>query len=151
MKNILKKLTCATLAFLAIGCAGNSGSSENSNDSSEEPPVTSNPSSESSISSSNLEPVKSQLPELRFTSDVASEISFATTATKSDLTRPEVSGKFTLTNCADEYKKTEIPGTMKVRGNQTAGWAKKGFRMKFQSTLNLLGLNSGKKFKKWML
>ena len=151
MKNILKKLTCATLAFLAIGCAGNSGSSENSKDSSEEPPVTSNPSSESSISSSNIEPIKSQLPELRFTSDVASEISFATTATKSDLTRPEVNGKFTLTNCADDYKKTDIPGTMKVRGNQTAGWAKKGFRMKFQSKVNLLGLNKGNKFKKWIL
>ena len=133
MKNILKKLTCATLAFLAIGCAGNSGSSENSKDSSEEPPVTSNPSSESSISSSNIEPIKSQLPELRFTSDVASEISFATTATKSDLTRPEVNGKFTLTNCADDYKKT------------------KGFRMKFQSKVNLLGLNKGNKFKKWIL
>ena len=155
MKNILKKLTCATLAFLAISCAGTSSggddSSENSNGSSKEP-ETSIPSSESStISTSNIEPYKSVIPELRFTSKVASEISFATTATKSDLSRPEVEGTFTLTNCDDQYKKTEIPGTMKVRGNQTAGWAKKGFRMKFQSKLNLLGLNSGQKFKKWIL
>ena len=153
MNNILKKLTCCALAFLVIGCANNGSgdSSENSNESSKEP-ATSIPSSESStISSSNIEPYKSVIPEIRFTSDVASEISFATTATKSDLVRPEVNGTFTITNCADQYKKTEIPGTMKVRGNQTAGWAKKGFRMKFQSKLNLLGLNSGNKFKKWIL
>ena len=154
MNNILKKLTCATLTFLAIGCAGtsNSGNSSESSKGSSKESTTSVPTSQSStISSSNIEPYKEVLPELRFTSDVASEISFATTATKSDLSRPEISGKFTLTNCDDTYKKTDIPGTMKVRGNQTAGWAKKGFRMKFQSKLNLLGLNKGNKFKKWIL
>ena len=157
MKNIFKKLTCCTLAFLVLGCAntgsnGSGDSSENSNGSSKEPsttaPATSTP---SSISSQNVEPYKAILPQIRFTSDVASEISFATTATKSDLSRPEVSGKFTITNCADTYKKENVVGTMKVRGNQTAGWAKKGFRMKFGSKLNLLGLNSGNKYKKWIL
>ena len=159
MNNILKKLTCFTLAFLVLGCANNPSSSaddssESSIDSSSEPttsqvePSTSTP---SSISTSNIEPYKAILPEIRFTSNVASEISFATTATKSDLTRPEVSGKFTITNCDDTYKKTEIPGTMKVRGNQTAGWSKKGFRIKFDSKLNLLGLNKGNKYKKWVL
>ena len=157
MKNIFKKLTCCTLAFLVLGCAntgsnGSGDSSENSNGGSKEPsttaPATSTP---SSISSQNVEPYKAILPQIRFTSDVASEISFATTATKSDLFRPEVSGKFTITNCADTYKKENVVGTMKVRGNQTAGWAKKGFRMKFGSKLNLLGLNSGNKYKKWIL
>ena len=157
MKNIFKKLTCCTLAFLVLGCAntgsnGSGDSSENSNGSSKEPsttaPATSTP---SSISSQNVEPYKAILPQIRFTSDVASEISFATTATKSDLSRPEVSGKFTITNCADTYKKENAVGTMKVRGNQTAGWAKKGFRMKFGSKVNLLGLNSGNKYKKWVL
>ena len=156
MSNILKKLTCATLAFLAIGCAGTSSGepSENSNASSKDPTtsvVPSSTSNPSSISSQNVEPYKEVLPEIRFTSDVASEISFATTATKSDLSRPEVSGKFTITNCDDAYKKTDVTGTMKVRGNQTAGWHKKGFRMKFSSKVNLLGLNKGNKFKKWIL
>ena len=159
MNNIFKKLTCFTLAFLAIGCAGTSTSggeesSENSVSSSKEPTTTTvapSTSAPSSISSSNIEPYKAVIPEIRFTSDVASEISFATTATKSDLSRPEVSGKFTVTNCADAYKKENVTGTMKVRGNQTAGWAKKGFRIKFGSKLNLLGLNSGNKFKKWIL
>ena len=40
---------------------------------------------------------------------------------------------------------------MKVRGNQTAGWAKKGFRIKFGGKTNLLGLNNGNKYKKWVL
>ena len=156
MNNILKKLTVATLAFLAIGCAGTSSgdnSSENSKSSSKEPTTTTSvpASTSSTISSSNIEPYKAVIPELKFTSDVASEISFATTATKSDLSRPEVKGKFTLTNCDDTYKKTDVVGTMKVRGNQTAGWAKKGFRIKFDSKLNLLGLNEGRKFKKWIL
>ena len=156
MNNILKKLTVATLAFLAIGCAGTSSgdnSSENSKSSSKEPATTTSvpASTSSTISSSNIEPYKAVIPELKFTSDVASEISFATTATKSDLSRPEVKGKFTLTNCDDTYKKTDVVGTMKVRGNQTAGWAKKGFRIKFDSKLNLLGLNEGRKFKKWIL
>ena len=156
MNNILKKLTVATLAFLAIGCAGTSSgdnSSENSKSSSKEPATTTSvpASTSSTISSSNIEPYKAVIPELKFTSDVASEINFATTATKSDLSRPEVKGKFTLTNCDDTYKKTDVVGTMKVRGNQTAGWAKKGFRIKFDSKLNLLGLNEGRKFKKWIL
>ena len=40
---------------------------------------------------------------------------------------------------------------MKVRGNQTAGWSKKAFTIKLESKDNLLGLNKGKKFKKWVL
>lgn len=91
------------------------------------------------------------LPEFRFKSNVASEISFATTATKSDLSRPEIGGTVTLTNCPDQYKKNGMSATMKVRGNQTAGWAKKAFRVKFSSKTNLLGLNEGQKFKKWVL
>ena len=60
------------------------------------------------------------LPELRFNFDPNDpDANFATVATKSDLSRPEVKGKFTLTNCDDTYKKTDVVGTMKVRGNQT--------------------------------
>ena len=88
------------------------------------------------------------LPKIYFT---APDISFASTATKSDLSRPEVEGTFTLNNCDSKYAKTEVSCTMKVRGNQTAGWAKKAFRIKFGSKINLLGLNKGNKFKKWIL
>lgn len=92
------------------------------------------------------------LPELRFTYDPADpNANFATVATKSDLSRPEVEGSFTLSNCPDQFKKTDMSGTLKVRGNQTAGWSKKGFRIKLTSKTNLLGLNDGQKFKKWIL
>ena len=93
------------------------------------------------------------LPELRFTFDKKDEnANFATIATKKDLVRPEVSGTFSLSNCKEEkYNFSGAAGTMKVRGNQTAGWSKKAFRMKFGSSQNVLGLNGGKKFKKWIL
>ena len=92
------------------------------------------------------------LPELRFTFDKNNpDADFATKATKSDLSRPEVSGTFSLTNCPEQYQFSGKTGGMKVRGNQTAGWAKKGFRMKFDSKINILGLNNGNKYKKWIL
>ena len=94
---------------------------------------------------------RSALPEVRFTSNVASDISFATTARSDDLERPEVSGTITITNCPEKYQINNLAGTMKVRGNQTAGWAKKGFRMKIDSKPNLLGLNKGRRYKKWVL
>ena len=92
------------------------------------------------------------LPELRFTFDKNNpDADFATKATKSDLSRPEVSGTFSLSNCPEQYQFSGKTGGMKVRGNQTAGWSKKGFRMKFDSKINILGLNSGNKYKKWIL
>ena len=91
------------------------------------------------------------LPELRFTTDVATDVSFATTAKKDDISRPEVSGKLSITNCSDEFKATDLVCGMKVRGNQTAGWSKKAFRLKLDKKKNLLGLNGGKEFKKWVL
>ena len=151
MKNIFKKLTCFTLAFLVLGCAGTRTSgdtSENTSSGSKES-STSVPSVTSS--QPDTKPYVESVPEIRFTSNNASEIDFATKATKSDLSRPEVSGKFTVTNCPDSFKKTDLEGTMKVRGNQTAGWAKKGFRIKFGGKTNLLGLNNGNKYKKWVL
>ena len=92
------------------------------------------------------------LPELRFTFSAADpNADFATKATKKDLYRPEVSGTISITNCDSQYQLTNLAATMKVRGNQTAGWAKKGFRIKFDKKQTVFGLNGGKKFKKWVL
>ena len=76
---------------------------------------------------------------------------FATKATSMDTDRPSVTGTFTLDNCASTYAFSGITGEMKVRGNQTAGFPKKGFRIKFDKGREFLGLNGGKKFKKWVL
>ena len=95
------------------------------------------------------------LPELRFTFDKNDpDADFATKAKKDDISRPEVQGTITITNCPDEYKISKKAAGMKVRGNQTAGWSKKGFRIKFDKKQNLFGLNGGpdgKGFKKWIL
>lgn len=63
----------------------------------------------------------------------------------------EVTGKFTTSNCGIDYDIGEVTGGMKVRGNYTTDYAKKGFRIKFDKKQNLFGLNGGKKFKKWVL
>ena len=98
------------------------------------------------------------LPELHFnfgetnTAGAKQETNFMNIATKKDLTRPEIEGTYTLTNCADKSMEfSNVAGTMKVRGNQTAGWRKKGFRIKFAKKRNVMGLNDGNQYKKWIL
>lgn len=40
---------------------------------------------------------------------------------------------------------------VRVRGNNTAGYDKKSFRLKFDKKINLLGLNGGAECKNWVL
>ena len=92
------------------------------------------------------------LPELRFNFDKNDpNANFATVATKADLSRPKVNGTYTLSNCSDEFKFADVKGNMKVRGNQTAGWAKKGLKIKFDKAQSFLGLNNNGRFKEWVL
>ena len=94
------------------------------------------------------------LPEIRFDYNPNDpNANFATSARSTDTTRPKVNGKLRITNAGDKNTASAIPDVdMKVRGNQTAGFDKKGFQIKFNaSKTNLLGLNGGKKFKKWVL
>ncbi|MCQ2771783.1 MAG: CotH kinase family protein [Bacilli bacterium] len=92
------------------------------------------------------------LPEIRFNFDPADEnANFATAARSTDITRPKVSGNITITN-AGEYNTTEaLTASMKVRGNQTAGFDKKGLQINFEKKQSMLGLNGNQKFKKWVL
>ncbi len=92
----------------------------------------------------------SVLPEFRVTFDpIDPNANFATVAKSTDVNRPTVDAKFSITNCVDAI--TDKTGTIKVRGNQTAGFPKKGFTLKFDSKISLLGLGDGQKFKKWVL
>ena len=91
------------------------------------------------------------LPEIRFTFSTSDEnADFATKARSTDSTRPTVEGKISVTNAGDANL-TDLKATMKVRGNQTAGFDKKGLQIKFDKKQKMLGLNGGKKFKKWVL
>lgn len=91
------------------------------------------------------------LPEVRITYDPNDpNANFATAARSTDVTRPTVTGKVSITNAGDKNM-AEAVATVKVRGNQTAGFDKKGLQIKLDKKANLLGLNGGKKFKKWVL
>ena len=59
--------------------------------------------------------------------------------------------KFTVTNGRDGENFESVPGKVRVRGNNTAGYDKKSFRLKFDSKINLFGLNNGAKCKNWVL
>ncbi|MBO7615472.1 MAG: CotH kinase family protein [Bacilli bacterium] len=94
------------------------------------------------------------LPEIRFTFDANdANADFATKARSTDKTRPTVSGKIAITNAGsmNTEEGKELDATMKVRGNQTAGFDKKGLQIKFDKKQAMFGLNGGKKFKKWVL
>ena len=94
----------------------------------------------------------SVLPEVRVTYDPNDpNADFATKAKSTDTERPELDCTINITNCPTAVTVTDKTATIKVRGNQTAGFPKKGFRIKFESKLNLMGLNGGKRFKKWVL
>ena len=97
-----------------------------------------------------VEQKDSVLPEFRVTFDANDpNANFATVAKSTDVQRPKLEATFNITNSTK--KLTDQSGTIKVRGNQTAGFPKKGFTIKFDSKANLLGLNGGKSFKKWVL
>ena len=162
MKKAYAKLTCLMISFFAIGCSNKGASSSNnvSSGSSLNNPSSEVSSSSSKSSSSNNSYTSSQinfddvniLPKLTFTFDPNDpDADFATKATKTDLSRPEVQGTFKLENCPDEFKFEGKVGGLKVRGNQTAGWKKKGFRIKFDKKQGMMGLNNGSEFKKWVL
>lgn len=56
-------------------------------------------------------------------------------------------------NCLDKYKINGITGGIRARGNSTNydGISKRPWRLKFDSKINLLGLNEGQKYKSWVL
>ena len=56
-------------------------------------------------------------------------------------------------NCLDKYKVSGATGGIRARGNSTNydGISKRPWRLKFDSKINLLGLNEGQKYKSWVL
>lgn len=54
-------------------------------------------------------------------------------------------------NCPSEYIKTNVTGGIRCRGNGTYTYDKKPYRIKFDSKLNMFGLNKGAKTKSWVL
>ena len=107
---------------------------------------------------------QSMLPEIYFNFEstytdkngnvTQQEMDFATKARSTDKTRPTVQGKLQIKNAGTYNTSKDLDAGMKVRGNQTAGFDKKGLQIKLDKKNNLLGLNGGadgKGFKKWVL
>ena len=62
-----------------------------------------------------------------------------------------VSCDVTLLNTNEDYTVEYKTAGIRLRGNSTAGQAKKPYRIKFDSKINLLGMNDGAKCKSWVL
>ena len=58
-----------------------------------------------------------------------------------------------IDNCQSQYVVNNASGGIRARGNSTNydGISKRPWRLKFDSKINLLGLNGGQKFKSWVL
>ena len=61
--------------------------------------------------------------------------------------------KVSIDNCDSKYVKTDVLGTIKVRGNSTnqRDVTKRAWRIKLNGKTNFLGLNDGLKEKSWVL
>ena len=61
--------------------------------------------------------------------------------------------KVSIDNCESKYIKTDVLGTIKVRGNSTnqRDVTKRAWRIKLNGKTNFLGLNDGLKEKSWVL
>ncbi len=59
--------------------------------------------------------------------------------------------KITLSDADENVLLSNIEAQVKVRGNWTTTYDKKGLRIKFTETQNMLGLNEGAKTKNWVL
>lgn len=57
----------------------------------------------------------------------------------------------TVDGCGEEYMLDSVDAQIKVRGNWTATYDKKPFRIKFAKKQKMLGLNGGEKYKSWVL
>lgn len=65
--------------------------------------------------------------------------------------RPYYSCKISVDNCEEDYGLTNVVAQIKIRGNYTANYPKKPFRIKFDKKQKMLGLNNDAKCKSWVL
>lgn len=78
-------------------------------------------------------------------------ISIITDSGEDVLTKEYVEAKISVNNCDEKYVLTDAAAKVKVRGNATANYAKKPFRIKFNKKQYMLGLNDDLKAKSWVL
>ena len=67
------------------------------------------------------------------------------------VTKDYIDCKVSISNCEEKYFLSEVVAEIKVRGNATATYPKKPFRIKFDKKQTMLGLNDDLKAKSWVL
>ena len=132
----MKKIICLflTLVVLAVVCVGCGGSSENGPDVPEEPVFQP------------YSPVYAEeLPMININTLDGKEIT-------GDRTHSEYKDStVSLGNCEEKYAFTDVPAEVKVRGNYTANYEKKPYRIKFTKKRGFLGMNDDAVCKSWVL
>lgn len=78
-------------------------------------------------------------------------VSISTESGEDILTKDYVSASISVGNCDDKYILNNVSAKVKVRGNATATYEKKPFRIKFNKKQYMLGLNDDLKAKSWVL
>lgn len=59
--------------------------------------------------------------------------------------------KVSVSDCDEEYAMTDVTARVKVRGNYSADYSKKPYKIKFKSKQVMLGVNEDLKAKEWVL
>ncbi len=78
-------------------------------------------------------------------------VSIVTESGEDIVTKDYMNAVISVSNCDEKYVLDEVSAEVKVRGNATAGYAKKPFRIKFNKKQYMLGLNDDLKAKSWVL
>lgn len=71
--------------------------------------------------------------------------------TDTEIAEEYCTAKISVSRCLEEYELSEISAQVKVRGNGSAEYNKKPFRIKFDKKQVMLGLNDNLKAKSWVL
>ena len=103
---------------------------------------------------SNLYPyqpiMRNNIPRIDIITSTDTENIFATKPTKKEETE-YLPMTFSLSNCEEKYILNGITGQIKARGNGSLTFDKKPFNLKLNEKTNILGINNGNKFKRWVL
>ncbi len=78
-------------------------------------------------------------------------VSINTDSGEDIVTKEYIEAKISVSNCDEAYIFEDVAADVKVRGNATANYPKKPFRIKFNKKQTMLGLNDGLKAKSWVL
>lgn len=78
-------------------------------------------------------------------------IDINTTDGSNNISKEYINANFTIANPNKANDSQSLTGKIKVRGNSTAGYPKKPYRIKLDKKASLLDLNKNNKFKDWVL